>query len=548
MALSDKAALRGMVWQPCAVTVAVLLVSGAGTAYAFQVDTSATSGCHEKITAQAIARAGWPDGAEPPAPDDDDRAALDDLPFSVPDDMRDAWTLALLIGARHNDVGSSDPFDFAALTELHNDPDRQMQHCLRREGDDFEEGDAQALAACKAYILEEVAAAVGDGDEVDLERTETVETRLVFRGRIELELQRYGFHMGMAVHALEDSYAHIFRRADDERVRHVLNWIEGNVGESYDVARDGHEHMSPLDECSGGAGARRRKGRALAAAAELLAAVADGEGGREGRLARAAAVIDSHMVREPGCVADNDWCDAAELRLAAATCSVAGRAGGLVGVLVLVLVMVLGRRRSLVLAVLLVTRVAVADEPTAEEKQEEKVEAKKEQKLDVEEKVIERLPDPVTQRWGAAVQASGSFDRGAAAVAAGLRWTPNDCIGFGLDAEYNPWFSISAGRAAPGVASLYIPIIWKLKRFGTWELRSTFYAGATMLMFDLVGADKGQIGPYVGWNPLGLALPLGTHTKLVIKPGDIAVPIPQVTGIPFYYHQYRTTIGLEWYP
>ena len=69
-----------------------------------------------------------------------------------------------------------------------------------------------------------------------------------------------------------------------------------------------------------------------------------------------------------------------------------------------------------------------------------------------------------------------------------------------------------------------------------------------MLMFDLVGADKGQIGPYVGWNPLGLALPLGTHTKLVIKPGDIAVPIPQVTGIPFYYHQYRTTIGLEWYP
>jgi hypothetical protein len=69
-----------------------------------------------------------------------------------------------------------------------------------------------------------------------------------------------------------------------------------------------------------------------------------------------------------------------------------------------------------------------------------------------------------------------------------------------------------------------------------------------MLLFDLVGADSGAVGVFVGWNPLGLAVPMGSDVKLVIKPGDIAVSAPQLRGIPFYYHQYRFTVGIEWYP
>jgi hypothetical protein len=584
MALNRCNALRRGVWQSC--VAALLLLAATGRGQAFQVDTSATSGCHELITGQAMEQAGWPDGEQPPEPDGDARAALDDLPFAVPDDLRDAWGLALLIGARNNDVGSSDPFDFAQLTELHNDPDRQMQHCLRLKEHDREEGDVLALGTCRAYILEEIEAALGDGEEVDLERTESVETRLVFRGRLDLDLQTYGFHLGMAVHALQDSYTHTFRRADDERVRHVLNWIEGNIGDSYDIERDGHPHLAELDTCSGGPGARRRKSRALAASAELMAAIADGEGGRAGRLARAAAVLDAHMVREPGCVADNDWCGAPEADVAVpATCAVGGGGGGAGIALALVLVLLLVRRRGVLVLVLVVgtaSASAQAGDPQTQppptqpppteplptpppqteppqtqppQTDDQKAEAKdvaeeavNEEKLSHEEKVIDRLPDSVTQPFGVAVNGGASFDRGGAAASAGLRWNPWDSVGLGLDAEYNPWFSISSGSSAAGVASLYVPIIWKLKRFGTWELRSTFYVGGTMLLFDLVGIDKGHIGPFAGWNPLGLALPLGTHTKLVIKPGDIAIPVPQVTGIPFYYHQYRFTVGLEWYP
>ncbi len=548
-----------------AVGVVALL---AAPAAAFQVKTSATSGCHELITAQAVEEAGWPDGAEAPSPDEDSRRALDDVPFDLPASLRDAWGLALLIGARHNDVGSANPFDFAALSETHNDPARQPEHCIRKKEHDGQEGDAQALAACHAFIMGELEEALGEGDDVDMARTETVETRLVFRGRVELELISYPFHLGMAVHALQDSYTHTFRRADDERVRHVLNWIEGNVGDSYDIDRDGHQHLSELDVCTGGVGARRRRTRALAASAELMAAVADPDGGRAGRLERAAAVLDRHMLQELGCVAANDWCGSPEAA-PAASCSSGGGSGRTSALLILLAVALLASRRrtraashALAIAWTVTTGADLASaqpapaaepapavEPAPEPKTEEEVDEEKiETSLDREEGVMDRLPDHVSQRFGAAVNAGAAFDRGAGAVSAGFRWNALDRLGVGLDLEYNPWFSISAGASAPGAASLYVPIIWKLKRIGTWELRSTFYAGASMLLFDLVGIDKGQIGLFVGWNPLGLALPIGTHTKLIIKPGDIAIPAPQLTGIPFYYHQYRFTVGLEWYP
>ncbi len=129
-----------------------------------------------------------------------------------------------------------------------------------------------------------------------------------------------------------------------------------------------------------------------------------------------------------------------------------------------------------------------------------------------------------------------------------VRWNPTSAIGLGLDAEYNPWISLSGGRVTAGAASAYVPLIVRLKRFGTWELRTTAYAGASMLLFDLVGADKGTVGLFAGINPLGLALPIGSDAMLVIKPGDVAVSAPALQGIPFFYHQYRLTIGVEWYP
>ena len=228
------------------------------------------------------------------------------------------------------------------------------------------------------------------------------------------------------------------------------------------------------------------------------------------------------------------------------------------------LLLLLARRRAIAVAILLAAAPVGAQEatpaepdaPTAQEAAtedaaehtEDAPEQTTDRVLEREEKVIDDLPDAVARTWGAALSAGGAFDRGALSGSVGLRWNRWRSVGLGLDLEYNPWFSVSAAAVAPGAASLYIPVTWRLKHFGTWELRTTAYLGATMILFDLVGVDRGAIGPLIGWNPLGLALPLGADFKLVVKPGDIVVAAPQVTGIPFYYHQYRFTVGVEWYP
>ena len=538
--------------------VAGAVVTAALPVHAFQIDTALTDDCHERVTLRALDQGGWPDGVSPPAPTETERRIIDDAPFSLPDAFLDGWAVALVIGARHNDVGSFDPFDFAALQTLHDDPEKQPEHCLRQVMHDYEEGDEQALAACRAFILEELELALGTGETVDMDARVTVTTYLKFRGRVDVELAAYPFHLGRALHALQDSYTHSFRNPSDERVLSVLNWIEGNTGDSYDPERDGHAHLSSLDECSSGTDRQRRVDRAAEASGDLMIALSEPAGGRAGRLERAEEVLLAHMIRQPGCTADNDWCDTPEAEPAAAcaACAAGGRGGAPGATLLLLaasLLMVRSRRTGRLVIALAVAGAGLASAGRAAHAEDapeapEQTEKQKERSLAHEKEVIEEMPDRVRRTWGVAASVGGAFDRAAAAGSAGVRWNPFDTVGFGLDLEYNPWISLSSRDTAPGVASLYAPVIWQIKSFGTWELRTTAYVGATMILFDLVGVDKGTVGAFVGWNPLGLALPLGTSAKFVVKPGDISVPIPQLRGIPFYYLQYRFTVGLEWYP
>lgn len=518
------------------------LSSGAG---AFQIESVATTNCHERITMDAVEAAGWPNGQQPPPMSHDDEVLIDDVPFFMRQAVRNRWGVAVLIGVRNNDITDSDPTDLPELASLHNDPELQPEHCLRRRPHDYQPGNQQALIDCRAFILAEVQKAIGDGDAVDLDATTRVGIHLKFRGRVDVDVQRYGFHMGRALHALQDSYTHSFRNPDDGRVRTVLNWIEGNIGESYVESRDGHEHEDVLDDCAlGTAGATRREQRATEASRDLLAAVADGQGGRTGRLMRATAVLDQHLAIESDCTLDNGYCDASELSETRG-CSAAPGPGGWLGSLVLLALFATRRHaaRLVVAATIIVTSgLAYGQDEAADDDGEEQA------VLDQQEEVIESMPDPTTRTFGMALSGGFAIDRGAIAGAVGLRFNPHPRIGLGVDLELNPWVSYSVLDAAPGVVNLYVPAAIRLKKFGSWELRTTVSAGLSRLNFDLVGADQGSIGPYLGWNPLGVAIPLRANFKLVVKPADIAVPIPQVTGIPFYYHQYRATLSVEWYP
>ncbi len=525
-----------------------VLIGSARFAEAFQIETAVTTGCHERITLAAIEAAGWPAGEQPPEPTETERRFIADLPFDLPAWGRDPWTAALVIGVRYNDIEDNDPTDLAALVSVHNSNSKQPRHCLRQLADDGPDGDAEALVSCREFILEELALALGSGDAADLTTTEEVEVYLVFRDSTELELQRFAYHAGRALHALQDSFTHSFRNPDDSRIRGVLNWIEGNLSREHIVARDGHEHLDVLDDCSSSMPAiERREAWAREASTALLAAVADPQGGRAGRLTRAAAVLDAEFNIEAGCGVDNRWCDSVEPTLGGC----AAAPGSLAGTALLVLALLaLGRRGRWLGAVMVVMAVASAsgDARAQPEAADATSVDESEQQVEQQERVIESLDDTVKASWGVAGTIGGALDRGAGAIAGGVRFNPWRDVGLGLDLEYNPWISLSNQEIAAGVATLAVPVHWTLKRFGSWELRTTARFGASMLLFDLVGAGKGSIGPFVGWNPLGLAIPLGGSTKLIVAPGDIAVPIPQITGIPFYYHQYRFTVGVEWYP
>ena len=79
-------------------------------------------------------------------------------------------------------------------------------------------------------------------------------------------------------------------------------------------------------------------------------------------------------------------------------------------------------------------------------------------------------------------------------------------------------------------------------------LRSSVHLGATLLLFDLVGAPEGSWGPLVGLALLGVAWDLSPNLQIIIEPAEVMMPIVQLEPVPFYYRQYRLAIGLQWNP
>jgi hypothetical protein len=81
--------------------------------------------------------------------------------------------------------------------------------------------------------------------------------------------------------------------------------------------------------------------------------------------------------------------------------------------------------------------------------------------------------------------------------------------------------------------------------YENFNLRTTLSLGASRLLMNLYGAPKGSTGLYFGVAPIGLEWKLNRIFFLIINPLNIAVPIPQLNGVPLDYPQYRFTIGLE---
>jgi uncharacterized protein (TIGR03382 family) len=534
------------------------LVSLPVTASAFEIGTPITNPCHEEITLDAALAAGFPAFSQAPAPTEEQDRAMDDLVFDLP--RRDPWSLALFIGVRSNDLEARAPTDLASLIHVHDDPDKQDAHCIRREQDDGAEGDVGALGACRAFILGELEAGGLLEDTIDLTATEPVESYFRFRGDYTIQLPRFAYRLGRAIHAVEDSYAHSMRDPDSGNVRSVLNWIDAfGKPRSYDEARDGYPHLSVLDDCRRTEPVQLARIRhATEAATSIIAAIASDQGNRRQRVE---AAVDAALVLIPGCTIANDYCDAPELDeptdVRSFGCDASGGQASLV--VALAVLAAVSRRRGVLAAAFVVigtTAIASADDapaPTTTSVGDEVVpaEVKVVPTAPPEHEAPDKdLPAKVQDRsdflrWHFDARAGASWDKPALAGAVGIgldykQW------GFGLLGEWNPWMSFDVvGSTRPGVASAYATVAYRWYHSDLISLATRVELGSSMMLFELLGIDKYAVGAYIGFAPTTVKFAVSERMSLTFDPSHLAIPAPRPFGLPFYYKQYRVTVGIE---
>jgi hypothetical protein len=568
----------------CALA-AVIAVTAARTpspAHAWAIGSQLNeTGCHEPITAAALraVRARF-DTAPAIDPTHDEAALIADAEFSPPSDLvHDLAGMALLLGVRDNDLKGIDPLASLDLIQVHGNPQTQDEHCIRGPDDDGATGDTAAIAACRAFIAATAAAALDGLDaagRVDAHQRTELAMYLAVRGRVTPMLPVFYVKIGAAMHALEDGFPHTYRTADGAQITTVLNWID-LVSGHYDAPRDGPGHRAELDRCwdAGDPTIHRNYELATQAATDLLAAALDPALGRDQKIAAFDAVTARYLAYQPGCTADNQWCDPPEAHVTnSLACNASGAAGAPGGALVLAIVGLARRRRrrgrgaaarailGAVLGLGILTGLAppaYADPPPADAPDPVPPAAPttpvtpdgKEPGRDVktptpEETAKIRADKELGSPWGFTASAGGSIDRAAAVASIGVRYRLRETWLVGLDAAWNPWITTAPMTAHAGVATLAGTLIRRFPmKFDRVNLRSSLHLGASTLLFDVYGAPKYSTGPFGAISVLGIDYDLGHAVRIVLDPMEIALPVPLLGQLPLYYEQFRFVIGVQ---
>jgi hypothetical protein len=590
-----------------AILLTVSALAAAGAAGAYTIETHFTAKCHEKVTAQALRTARG--RLEMPATaraTDDERALIDDLQFAPDDDMKDLAGATLLIGVRDNDLKGSSQDDLTVLSAIHGNPANQREHCLRAPDQDEPGGSAAAVADCRAFIRGRILEALDGLDakgRPDLARRTTVGLHLSLRGHVEASLPTFYVRTGQAMHAIQDSFTHAYRTPDGMKITAVLNWVD-SVNGSLKESVDGPAHATKLDVCDDPDDLRKtRRILATDASTALLVATLDPKKTRDEKMAAVDQILDTYLGYSPGCTFENGWCQAAEGQyrdsknlFGCATPGALQPAGALGAWISIALFAFMGRRRrrrpgalvagGLVIAAAFTFAVGSARaqpdaskpsappmEPTATStttttpakaatatsvaipatitttsttttSSEPNTHAPPAPTIVAVEEPGPR--DPSRTAWGAYLGSSGSIDKTALAVQLGARLKVSRQWTFGLDAEWNPWITLNGYRFGSGVMNLYGTAILRFPlAYQNFNLRATVNFGASYLLMSLYGAPSGSLGLYAGLSPAGLEWKLSRTFFLVVNPLSIALPVPQMRGVPLTYPQYRFNVGLE---
>ena len=546
-------------WQFVAVCLGLCLLPD--SASAFQTESAATDGCHEKLTARAwnSVRAALPEATAPLASRSDDAALIADVPFSVPRSMDHIGGVTLLLGVRDNDLKEHGPTDLKNLAPEASDPKTQHEHCLRAPGQDEPGGSAEAVESCRNYIRDMLVSSLDGLDEQgmpDTRKRETLKVSLAIRDEIDVDVPAFFLRVGRAMHAIQDSFTHTFRRPDDPgKITVVLNWVD-YTNNTLDEAVDGPPHASELDVCDDPDEIRtERRQLAQEASGVALMAVLDPALSRSAKEEAIDAMLDQYIAYDDSadCSLENGWCEARERQYGSPTlgCAYAGVAPGsalaALAPLVGLALLRLRRRRSLVAAATLAGALVLGQSGTAHADDENSG------PIDGPVSALAGESDSATvgkiERAGAffgRLAVGASYDNAALSGGLGLRYQFSRNWMLGFDGEWNPYIATSPGKIRSGSANAYISIVRRFQlRWETVNIRSTASVGGSMLLFDLVGADKHSVGPYFGISFLGAEIKAARGFYVTIDPTYIAIPVPSVTGVPFMYAQYRFMVGIE---
>lgn len=527
-------------------------------ASAFTIETAATKGCHEALALEGwrTAQAALPDTTAALASSGDDDALIADVPFSVPKSLRSIGPVTLLLGIRDNDVKEHGATDLKNLTPAASQAGIQAEHCLREKQHDEPDGSRLAVEACRGFIRESLVGALDglDGSgRVDPSKRETLKVSLAIRHEIDVNVPLFFLRAGRGLHALQDSFTHTFRNPDDlGKIRVVLNFIE-YTQDTLNEAVDGPAHASELDVCDNPDELRSER-RALAAEATGVALVAllDPKLTRPEKERAVDALLDDYVAydKDAKCSIDNNWCEAPERAYGSPTlgCQTAfgtgqSSVGWVLASLLGVGLLVRRKRAAAVLVPLLLC--GVAREARADDKNSGPIDGPAAALSGTSDAAVPGKVDKGGAFFGR-VAVGASYDNSAFSTGLGARYQLNENWMLGFDGEWNPYVATSPTKVRSGSANAYFSLIRRFQlRYASVNIRSSVAAGASMLLFDLVGADKYSKGPFFGISFLGVEWKMARGFYLTVDPTYIAIPIPSIPGVPFMYAQYRFLVGVE---
>jgi hypothetical protein len=576
-----------------------LLFSATSSTFAYTVQTPIAPGCHERITTDALrfTRNALATAKPLPVTTDDQKALLADLPFDLPSDVADMGGATLLLGVRDNDLKGIPVSDLDQIVEITADDSTQHEHCLRMSTEVEPGGTKSAVDDCRSFILTTLTSALdgldGSGNP-DPTLTQSVLLDLAIRGQINFDLPIFYFRMGQAIHAIEDSFAHDWRStADPHKITVSLNWVDYSENK-IDESVTGPAHENEMDRCDDPDALRaQRRGLATEAATVALMVALDPTQSRDQKISGFQNMLDTYVVFDTAesCTSANGWCNAPERSYAPSSCgcdlahSRNGSFSSLFAIAALGFMFALRRRRfcarashrtivfvaaSIFVSNFFAASLARADDSDAGAASPPPSTPGGEAVPGVTP-VAKEQPTPETSSGSGPVAAlagksssgtrgvedhagamfaeiafAGSYDKSALMGRIGGRLALSKRWMLGLDAEWNPYLSVGETHVRSGAIDVYASLIARFQlAYEPINLRSSVSLGGSVLLFDLVGAPAGSIGPYFGVSVLGLEIKLGRGFYLTVDPDSIAIPIPHVTGIPFVYYQYRFQIGLE---